>query len=207
MVGDMSDEEELAALERDIESFVKERAPTQQHLDTLWERYYSRHDEEYRTVLGGHLMLEELIDQILIESFKEPETVLDFNFAVKLQILKALNPVENRAPVFDLVDKLNRLRNAVAHGDAEKRGKTIQQIEQAVRQKYAPDDSLINKTGTLLAFAFGVSSANLEEISKIVGLRNRAQKLGERLGPRHPVGDSAFRLLKFFNTISGKEPV
>jgi hypothetical protein len=167
----------------------------------MWERY-SHHDEEYTMVMNGHLLLEELLDRILLESFKEPEAVLDFSFWAKLQILKALNPVENRAPVFDLVDKLNQLRNAVAHGDTEKRRKTIQQIEQVIRQTYAPEDSLIKGTGQLIAYAFAFSLANLEWIAKIVGFRNRAQNLGERLGPRHPIGDSAFRLLTFFNTIS-----
>jgi hypothetical protein len=71
-------------------------------------------------VLKGHLLVEELINDLLEEELPNPITLRRgrFTFFQRLLILDALipwNTLELRADALSLVEKLNTLRNRLAH--------------------------------------------------------------------------------------------
>ena len=82
----MDEAEEFAELERAAESWVKATKPDPSRIEELWNFYYHK-DDPYRTVLNGHIVLEDFLNQILRESFRKPDGLLDFSFAKKLALL------------------------------------------------------------------------------------------------------------------------
>ncbi len=197
--------EEFAELERAVETWVKVTKPDPSRIEDLWDLYYKKEDP-YRTVLNGHLVMEDLLNQILRESFRQPDGLLDFSFANKLALLKALSPTPHLSANLVMVDKLNRLRNAVVHADLSKREKVLEEIARYSRKNYTLPESLkdLKELGTLIAFAFGTAFARLEDILEHIRLENKVQKLTTKPGPKDPVGVQAFHLLGFFEFLRSK---
>ena len=82
----MDEAEEFAELERAAESWVKATKPDPSRIEELWNFYYHK-DDPYRTVLNGHIVLEDFLNQILREWFRKPDGLLDFSFAKKLALV------------------------------------------------------------------------------------------------------------------------
>jgi hypothetical protein len=68
-------------------------------------------------ILKGHLLMEELINEFLGEVLPNPDAVdlAKLNFATRLHLLEALLPKGSFSDIFDAAEKLNTLRNKLAH--------------------------------------------------------------------------------------------
>ncbi len=67
--------------------------------------------------LKGHLLIEELLDEIIWAHCKSPETMHDveIRFPAKVKLVLALTGTHELTRVWGLCEKLNTLRNSLAH--------------------------------------------------------------------------------------------
>ena len=80
-------------------------------------RHFPRTDDTTLIILKGHLLLEEEINHLLHEMLANPAALdgLQINFFIKTQFLRALIKNETLDNILDAAEKLNRLRNRLAH--------------------------------------------------------------------------------------------
>jgi hypothetical protein len=80
-------------------------------------RHFPRTDDATLIILKGHLLLEEEINNLLHEMLPNPEALdgLQINFFTKTQFARALIKNEALDTILDAAEKLNRLRNRLAH--------------------------------------------------------------------------------------------
>ena len=80
-------------------------------------RHFPRTDDTTLIILKGHLLLEEEINNLLHEMLANPAALdgLQINFFTKAQFLRALIKNEMLDAILDAAEKLNRLRNRLAH--------------------------------------------------------------------------------------------
>lgn len=80
-------------------------------------RHFPRTDDTTLIILKGHLLLEEEINNLLHEMLANPDAIdgLQINFFIKTQFLRALIKNETLDNILDAAEKLNRLRNRLAH--------------------------------------------------------------------------------------------
>lgn len=66
--------------------------------------------------LKGHLLVEELLEELIASHCKNPAALEgDIGFSVKLKFARALTGAEELSVVWTACQKLNSLRNALAH--------------------------------------------------------------------------------------------
>ena len=67
--------------------------------------------------LKGHLLVEEILDSIIAKHCKDESALegVDFRFQLKARLAAALTGQPELAPAWVMIDKLNALRNALAH--------------------------------------------------------------------------------------------
>ena len=67
--------------------------------------------------LKGHLLIEEMLDEIIWAHCKAPDALQDveIRFPAKVKLVLALTATHELANVWNLCEKLNTLRNSLAH--------------------------------------------------------------------------------------------
>ena len=67
--------------------------------------------------LKGHLLIEEMLDEIIWAHCKSPDALQDveIRFPAKIKLVLALTGTHELAQVWSLCEKLNSLRNSLAH--------------------------------------------------------------------------------------------
>ncbi|WP_242101422.1 hypothetical protein [Lysobacter sp. M2-1] len=67
--------------------------------------------------LKGHLLIEELLDEIIWAHCKSPESLQDveIRFPAKIKLVLALTGTHELSMIWSLCEKLNSLRNSLAH--------------------------------------------------------------------------------------------
>ena len=88
------------------------------------------HDDEVAITLKGHLLIEYLINKIIEQNNKTSQSKLEksrnYTFAKKLQLVYSMGLIPDY--LFDNINRINRLRNTLAHNlsfDLEKESMTI----------------------------------------------------------------------------------
>lgn len=73
-------------------------------------------DDVTLITLKGHLLVEEQLDELIAAHCKNPDALEgDIGFAVKLKFARALTGAEELSIVWSACQRLNSLRNALAH--------------------------------------------------------------------------------------------
>jgi hypothetical protein len=88
-----SREEEFEKLSQDRLNLKGELADFEARGEELFKQF-TQHNPMYLPVLNGHLLIEDLVNQLLKESLNHPECLREnLNFADKLNILQATSPL------------------------------------------------------------------------------------------------------------------
>jgi hypothetical protein len=91
-------------------------------------------DAGANVVLKGHLVIEEKITSVIEKFVFHPECLEDarLTFAQKLSVSRSISLDESENPMWDLIAKLNRLRNALSHSlEGEPRVKAMDALRAA----------------------------------------------------------------------------
>lgn len=99
----------------------------------MYEKEMNENDQLQQVVLKGHLIIEAAIENIISIVFFHPEYVLKgrFTFMQKVQMARAYGLRKNTNPIWDLILKVNEVRNEVAHNlIGEKRDTKLNQLRE-----------------------------------------------------------------------------
>jgi hypothetical protein len=189
-------EEEFETIEREFKQ-RSESKDFETRSREMWTQF-ARHNPAYMPVLNGHVLIEGLLDQLLFESIKHPNCLRDnYSFAERLNILQSVSPLPSTSLIWKLLSKLNTLRNVVAHGsDHKKLSKLLQEIQSMIRKSKLRTDMALNRPGLIITYAFAMASFDLDLLISTTRLRNRVQRLWEKLGTEHPLAVKTFSLLR-----------
>lgn len=88
-------------------------------------------DDVANIVLKGHLVIEESVTEALEINASRPEYLegARLTFAQKLCVCRSASPTLSDGPIWEVVSKLNSLRNALSHSlDGERRTKATENL-------------------------------------------------------------------------------
>lgn len=90
------------------------------HLDLSKLERIAQHlpsgDDVTLITLKGHLLVEEELDELLTSHCKDPSAIEgDIGFSIKLKFARALTGADELCLVWSACERLNSLRNALAH--------------------------------------------------------------------------------------------
>lgn len=137
----MSEEPEIERT-RAIEDAIRTAGLDGSHRDhfrNLLDRL--ERDDVALIVLKGHLVIEERITAAIGKFVWHPEFLerARLNFSQKMQLARAISMDQSANSVWDLIDKLNAVRNKLAHSlDGGTRGKAIAALREAFARE-VPD--------------------------------------------------------------------
>ncbi len=66
-------------------------------------------------VLNAHFDVERTLDRFIERVFHHPEHIRNFRFFDKVRVIRACSPIGDEAPDWQVITKLNELRNETAH--------------------------------------------------------------------------------------------
>jgi hypothetical protein len=166
-------------------------------LEEMFEQF-SRNNPAYVPVFNGHGLIEGLIDELLSESVKHPNSLHEnYTFAQRLNILQSVSPLPSTSLIWRLLAKLNALRNAVAHrSNPEKLLKLLREIQAIIRESKLRTPNEENKPDWVIGYAFAMASFDLDLLITTTRLRNRVKRLLDKLGWKHPLSLKTFSLLQ-----------
>src|SRR4030088_2927954 len=126
---------------------------------------YARHNPLYLPVLNGHLIIENLVRELLAESVRNPSCLAEgYTFTARLNILKSISSWDINSPIWELIAKLNALRNSIAHRPDHKKILIILRKIRAITNKsrlFEPGDS-VKEIDWIIAFAFALAAFELD---------------------------------------------
>src|SRR5262245_11506894 len=96
-----------------------------------FEQHFSQVDEVAQSVLKGHLVIEQALDNILATMFFHPEHIAlgRFTFAQKVNIARAFCLRKDKLSPWQQILALNSLRNEIAHNlESEERTKKMDRV-------------------------------------------------------------------------------
>jgi hypothetical protein len=205
--------ETTESLEKELESLVGEARWSQQHSEAFKERSdemfqrFIQGNPMYLPVLNGHLLVEDLLNQILTQSLCNPDCLRDgFSFADRLSILQSVSPLPGSSPIWKLLAKLNTLRNAVAHGKDHKRlTQLLRDVQQLIRESNFRIENEEDNPGAIMTYAFGAATSTLDYMLEKTRLRNRVQKFWKKLEPGHPLSLQTIGLMRLVDELAGSD--
>lgn len=98
-------------------------------------------DDTAQILLKGHLVAEGLINQALEAFVLHGEHVEDarLQFNQKLELCKAISVSDNKNNMWNLIKKINVLRNALSHSlDPDRRRKAVESLASIYDQEFDP---------------------------------------------------------------------
>jgi len=99
-------------------------------------------DDTAQIVLKGHLVAEDLMNKALECFMLHGEHIEDarLQFHQKLELCKSISLSDNKNNMWNLIKKINVLRNALSHSlDKERREKAIQSLKSIYDQEFDPE--------------------------------------------------------------------
>ncbi len=114
-------------------------AETLADLQKIFENEISYFDDTAQIILKGHLVAEDLMNQALEAYVHHGEHVGDarLQFNQKLELCKSISVSENKNNMWNLIKKLNVVRNALSHSlDVERREKAINSLRSIYDQEF-----------------------------------------------------------------------
>jgi len=194
-------EEEFETIQSEFQQWLENLKIPEARVDEMFAQF-SRRNPAYSPVLNGHLLIEGLLDQLLFESLRNPKCLRDsYSFAEKLNILQSVSPLASTSLLWKLLTKLNTLRNVVAHGSEPKKLlKLLREIQVIIRTSKLRTDKEMNQPDWIISYAFAMASIDLDLLIATARMRNRVQRLWERLEIENPLALKTFRLLGLLDT-------
>lgn len=104
-------------------------------------------DDTAQILLKGHLVAEDLMNQALEAFVLHGEHVEDarLQFNQKLELCKAISVSDNKNNMWDLIKKINVLRNALSHSlDPDRRKKAVESLASIYDQEFDPKSRIID---------------------------------------------------------------
>jgi hypothetical protein len=112
------------------------------HLDKYSEQFREHLrevDELAQTVLTGHLIIENALENVIALIFFHPEH-LRLNFERKVQVARAYALNKNKKTIWNLIMAVNETRNAIAHSlPGDRREKKMAQLRRMYFAEMEPD--------------------------------------------------------------------
>ena len=179
-------EEAHADRQRFIEDALKHldlEGSYKEHFRGFLEKLES--DDAALIVLKGHLVLEERLTAVIEKFVFEPDFIdrARLSFAQKVAIARSMSLDQSRNSVWELIDKLNTLRNKLAHSlDGEPRAKALQAVRDAfqkevaeVHQEGQEDERVLLSGAISMCLGFVHSfEREVERFKDYVSIMNRA---------------------------------
>jgi hypothetical protein len=136
--------DELSAERRqDIEEHIKDaplKGSYREHFIQFIGKLES--DDEALIVLKGHLVLEERLTAVIEKFVFHPEHLekARLSFAQKVNIARCLSLDESANAMWDLIEKINALRNKLSHSlDGEPRARAMDALKASYRRELGAD--------------------------------------------------------------------
>lgn len=98
-------------------------------------------DDTAQIVIKGHLVAEDLMSKALESFVLHGEHIEDakLQFHQKLELCKSISLSDNKNNMWNLIKKLNVVRNALSHSlDKDRRSKAIQSLKSIYDQEFDP---------------------------------------------------------------------
>src|SRR5260221_349397 len=130
-----------------------------------------------------------------------------YTFAARLNILISVSSLDINSPVWELITKLNALRNAVAHRPDHKKILRILRNIRAITNKsrlFKPGDN-VKGIDRIIAFAFSLAAFELDLLLAATRLRNHIYRFWEKLTPEHPLFLRTCIYLSFVNSVTTRD--
>jgi hypothetical protein len=154
-----------------------------EHFIRLLERLES--DDDALIVLKGHLVLEERLTAAIEKFVFHPEFIdrARLTFADKIAIGRSMSLDQHESSIWDLIGKLNSLRNKLAHSlDGEARAKATEALREAFKREVTnPSSEELGNDRILLASAISMClgfvltfEQEVERFRHYVGAMDRA---------------------------------
>ncbi|WP_116645353.1 hypothetical protein [Salinivibrio sp. HTSP] len=137
-------------------------------------------DDSAQIILKGHLVIEDLMTQALEAYVLHTEFVgnarLQFN--QKLELCKSISLTDYNNVMWNLIKKINVLRNALSHSlDPERRTKAVESLKSIYDQEFEPKTRVIDGMGEECALclasvmgALGYLHSFLAEVKRLENL-------------------------------------
>jgi hypothetical protein len=84
-------------------------------LGDQWEAFLGDSDDLTTIVVKGHLLVEQRVTAVLDKLLPNPEAVRGFRLIQQVKVLRAIFGKDFGTDVCDAVERLNTLRNTLAH--------------------------------------------------------------------------------------------
>jgi len=132
--------------------------------ETLMKRVsetFNDFDETVLVVIKGHLLIEELLDEIIGTFVHHPDYIEDarLSFSHKIHIAKSMSLSEHNNGMWAIATKLNALRNNLAHSlnSPKRQDKTKAVIDAYLREANDDQKEMINGTDEHMILLFVTS--------------------------------------------------
>lgn len=103
-------------------------------------------DDTAQIILKGHLVIEDIFNQALESFVLHGEHIEDarLQFHQKLELCRAISLSDNKNNMWNLIRKINAVRNALSHSlNHERRSKAIQSLQSIYDQEFPPESRVI----------------------------------------------------------------
>lgn len=103
-------------------------------------------DDAAQIVLKGHLVVEDILNRALESFVLHGEHVEEarLQFHQKLELCRAISLSDNNNNMWNVIKKINVLRNALSHSlDQERRSKAVQSLQSIYDQEFPPESRKI----------------------------------------------------------------
>jgi hypothetical protein len=143
-----------------------------------FRRHMPRSGDLTLIILKGHLLVEEQLNAFIAAHMQRPEELdsARLSFSQRVALAKALAP--SRSKHFDAVNKLNRLRNDLAHRlESQDRDRLIEEFALPARDEPRP---IANRLKDRIAFMCGFLEGATEGVLESKGGKRSADNLTTR---------------------------
>jgi hypothetical protein len=167
---DVSDVGEVAEANEQLEVIL----PDEEHrADFLRLMSQLTVDDEALVVLKGHLIVEEKLDEIIEAFVFHPEQLeaARLSFAQKVVIARSLSLDEHENTVWDLILKLNTLRNRLAHSlDGTARDRAMEALRVSYSREFGgkpPEETDVIFLTSVATLSLGFLGSFLKEVNRL----------------------------------------
>jgi hypothetical protein len=129
------------------------------NLGDQWEEYLRDSDDLMTIVVKGHLLIEHRVFTLVDKLLPNPVPLNGFRLIQRIRLLRALLSEEIGSGICDAVERLNALRNTLAHNlESPKLQQQIDAFLSSTEQMGSTDDATLpipQRLGTGMAYLIG----------------------------------------------------
>lgn len=181
----------------DVEKLIARWHAKREEDRKKFEKHFPPSDDLLAIVLRGHLLVEDFLDRLNRHCFHFPEYYDQANlqFSKKLLIASAqvLVPHPNPDSFFDAIEKLNELRNSLAHDlQSPKLNHKIEEFLKSIEGQYGEELTLIinqehHSIEVRIRSAISYILGQMDILDNVVEFMEKSRRYGAPSGePRSP---------------------